>query len=161
MVYSASPASAPPSACGSRIITSKAGGPGSACTRRAASGTRCPPTTTPTLTCDAYIEAAGIAGEKKTPLFRSAAGKTQKLTDRPMDPNDALRMIKRRAKAVGLSDAVCNHTFRATGITAYRENGGTLEQAQEIANHASPKTTKLYDRTSDQITLDEVERITI
>jgi site-specific recombinase XerD len=109
----------------------------------------------------AYIEAAGIAGEKKSPLFRSAAGKTQKLTDRPMDPNDALRMIKRRAKAVGLSEAVGNHTFRATGITAFRANGGTLEQAQEIANHASPKTTKLYDRSSDQITLDMVERIVI
>jgi integrase/recombinase XerD len=70
-------------------------------------------------------------------------------------------MIKRRAKAVGLSEAVCNHTFRATGITAFRANGGTLEQAQEIANHASPKTTKLYDRSSDHITLDMVERIII
>ena len=109
----------------------------------------------------AYIEAAGIAGEKKAPLFRSVAGKTQKLTDRPMDPNDALRMIKRRAKAIGLSEAVGNHTFRATGITAFRAGGGTLEQAQEIANHASPKTTKLYDRSSDQITLDMVERIVI
>jgi integrase/recombinase XerD len=109
----------------------------------------------------AYIEAAGIAAEKKTPLFRSAAGKTQKLTDRPMDPNDALRMIKRRAKEVGLPESICNHTFRATGITAFRANGGTLEQAQEIANHASPKTTKLYDRSNDQITLDMVERIVI
>ena len=110
---------------------------------------------------DAYLDAAGIAGEKKSPLFRSAAGKTQGLTDRPMNPNDALRMIKRRAKAVGLSEAIGNHTFRATGITAYLENGGTIENAQAIANHESPKTTKLYDRTSDQITLDEVERIAI
>jgi site-specific recombinase XerD len=110
---------------------------------------------------DAYIEAAGIASEKKGPLFRSAAGKTQKLTDRRMDPNDALRMIKRRAKAIGLPEDVCCHTFRATGITAYLENGGTIEKAQQIANHESPKTTKLYDRTSDQITLDEVERIVI
>jgi site-specific recombinase XerD len=109
----------------------------------------------------AYVEAAGIADQKKTPLFRSVAGKTQKLTDRPMDPNDALRMIKRRAKAIGLSEAVCNHTFRATGITAFRANGGSLEQAHEIANHVSPKTTKLYDRSSDQITLDMVERIVI
>ena len=110
---------------------------------------------------DAYIEAAGIGGEKKSPLFRSAAGKTGTLTARPMDPNDALRMIKRRAKAVGLSEAVCCHTFRATGITAYLENGGTIENAQAIANHESPKTTKVYDRTNDQITLDEVERIVI
>jgi hypothetical protein len=47
------------------------------------------------------------------------------------------------------------HTFRATGITAYLDNGGTLENAQV------PRTTKLYDRTGDEITLDEVERITI
>jgi integrase/recombinase XerD len=109
----------------------------------------------------AYIEAVGIASEKKAPLFRSAAGKTQKLTARPMNSNDALRMIKRRSKAIGLPETVCCHTFRATGITAYLENGGTIENAQAIANHESPKTTKLYDRTSDQITLDEVERIVI
>jgi hypothetical protein len=86
---------------------------------------------------------------------------TQKLTDRPMDPNDALRMIKRRAKAAGLSETVCCHTFRATGVTAYLKNGGTIEKAQQLANHESPKTTRLYDRTTDQITQDEVERIVI
>ena len=57
--------------------------------------------------------------------------------------------------------ATCCHTFRATGITAYLENGGTIENAQAIAAHESPRTTKLYDRTSDEITLDEVERIAI
>ena len=82
-------------------------------------------------------------------------------TDRPMDPNDALRMIKRRAKAIGLPDTICNHTFRATGITVFRKNGGTVEQAQQIANHASPRTTQLYDRSSEEITLDAVERIVI
>lgn len=110
---------------------------------------------------DAYVAAAGIAGDKKGPLFRSADGKTGRLTDRPMHRNDAWRMIKRRAKAAGLSDAIGNHTFRATGITAFRDNGGSLEEAQEIANHASPKTTMLYDRSRDQITLDAVERIVI
>ncbi len=110
---------------------------------------------------DAHIEVASIASDRKGFLFRPAAGKTGTLTDRPMDPNDALRMIKRRAKPIGLSEAVCCHTFRATGITAYLENGGTIENAQAIANHESPKTTKLYDRTGDQITLDEVEKIAI
>ncbi len=76
-------------------------------------------------------------------------------------PGNALAMIKRRAKTIGLSATICNHTFRATGITAYLENGGNIENAQAIANHESPKTTKLYDRTGDQITLDEVERIVI
>jgi hypothetical protein len=56
--------------------------------------------------------------------------------------------------------AVC-HTFRATGITAYLEAGGTLENAQAMAAHESPRTTKLYDCTGDEITLDEVERIAI
>ena len=109
---------------------------------------------------DAYLDAAGIAGQKKTPLFRSMDTR-RNLTDRPMDRNDALRMIKRRARAAGLSEDICCHTFRATGITAYLEGGGTIEHAQQIANHESPKTTKLYDRTSDQIDLDEIEKIRI
>ena len=70
-------------------------------------------------------------------------------------------MIKRRAAAAGLPPSTCGHTFRATGITAYLLNGGTLEQAQQITGHASPKTTKLYDRTTDTVTVDEIERIVI
>ncbi len=70
-------------------------------------------------------------------------------------------MIKRRALTADLPPSTCCHTFRATGITAYLSNGGTLEHAQQIAGHASPKTTKLYDRTADTITVDEIERIVI
>jgi integrase/recombinase XerD len=109
---------------------------------------------------DAYLAAAGIASDRKSPLFRTI-DRHRKLTDRPMHRNDALRMTKQRAKAVGLPENICCHTFRATGITAYLENGGTIEHAQQIAAHESPKTTKLYDRTADQITLDEIERIAI
>jgi integrase/recombinase XerD len=109
---------------------------------------------------DAYLEAACIADQKKSPLFRTI-DERRRLTDRPMDRNDALRMIKRRARAAGLPEEICCHTFRATGITAYLENGGTIEKAQRIANHESPKTTKLYDRTSDKIDLDEIEKIQI
>jgi integrase/recombinase XerD len=74
---------------------------------------------------------------------------------------DVFRMIKRRAQAAELPASTCCHTFRATGITAHLENGGTIENAQGIAAHESPRATKLYDRTSDEITLDEVERIAI
>lgn len=109
---------------------------------------------------DAYLAAAGVADDRKGWLFRSI-DRERVLTARPMHRNDALRMIKARAKAIGLPEAIGCHTFRATGITAYLENGGTIEHAQQIACHESPKTTKLYDRTSDQITLDEVERIVI
>jgi len=69
-------------------------------------------------------------------------------------------MIKRRAAQAGIgSSPVSCHTFRATGITQYLLNNGTLEKAQLMAAHESPRTTKLYDRTKDEVTLDEVERI--
>jgi integrase len=70
-------------------------------------------------------------------------------------------IIRRRAKAAGIETRIGNHTFRATGITAYLKNSGKLEVAQQIANHESPRTTKLYDRRQDEISLDEIERITI
>jgi site-specific recombinase XerD len=110
---------------------------------------------------DAYLTAAGIATSPKNPLFPSLAGRTGMLTERRMSRKDVLQMIKRRAAAAGLPARTCCHTFRATGITAYLQNAGTLEKAQAIAAHESPRTTKLYDRTSDEITLDEIERILI
>ena len=91
----------------------------------------------------------------------STVGRNPQLTKAPVTRNDAFRMIKRRALAAGLPGSTCRHTFRATGITAYLENGGTIEKAQQIAAHESLRTTKLYDRTSDEITLDEIERIAI
>jgi site-specific recombinase XerD len=110
---------------------------------------------------DTYLKAAGHGAQKTSPLFLTAVGKTNRLTTNPLSRHDAFRMIKRRAIAAGLSHKVCCHTFRATGITAYLENGGTVENAQAIAAHESPRTTKLYDRTNDEITLDEIERIRI
>lgn len=109
---------------------------------------------------DAYLDAAGIRSEKKLPIFRSVDNQRQ-LTKNPMTRIDVLRMVKRRALQAGLPSSTCCHTFRATGITAYLENGGTIENAAMIAAHESPRTTKLYDRTGDEITLDEVERIGI
>jgi len=109
---------------------------------------------------DAYLQAAGIDGGAKGPLFRTA-GRDRQLTGNRMHRLDALRMIYRRAADAGLDVHICCHTFRATGITAYLENGGTIEKAQQIAAHESPRTTKLYDRTHDELTLDEIERIVI
>jgi integrase/recombinase XerD len=113
------------------------------------------------LYLDEYIAAAGIAGDPDGPLFRTAAGRTGALTGSAMWQQDAYRMIQRRAADAGIKTRIGNHTFRATGITAYLKNNGTLEAAQQIANHESPRTTKLYDRRSDEISLDEVEKISI
>jgi site-specific recombinase XerD len=110
---------------------------------------------------DEYIAAAGIAADPEGPLFRTAAGKTGALTGNTMWQVDAYRMIQRRSKTAGVKTRIGNHTFRATGITAYLKNNGTLEHAQHIANHESPRTTKLYDRRHDEISLDEVEKISI
>ena len=109
---------------------------------------------------EAYLAAAGGIEDVKAPLFQSVY-RAGRLSGRPLGRRAVLAMIKRRASAAGLPASTCCHTFRATGITAYLSNGGTLEHAQRIAGHASPKTTKLYDRTADTITLDEIERIVI
>ena len=109
---------------------------------------------------EAYLAAAGGIEDVKAPLFQSV-DRAGRLSGRPLRRRAVLAMIKRRAAAAGLPASTCCHTFRATGITAYLSNGGTLEHAQRIAGHASPKTTKLYDRTADRISLDEIERIVI
>jgi site-specific recombinase XerD len=108
----------------------------------------------------AYIDAAGIADDRKGWLFRTSPGhNAMALIHAPMSQADAWRMIRRRAVAAGIHAPIGNHTFRATGITAYLGNGGALEHAQSMAAHESPRTTKLYDRTKDRLTQDEVERI--
>jgi integrase/recombinase XerD len=109
---------------------------------------------------DAYIRAAEMGGNKKGWLFRGMR-RSGTLTDKPMTRFDVFHMIKRRAKAAGLPYSTCCHTFRATGITTYLENGGTLEHAQTIANHESPRTTMLYDRTREGLSLNEIERMNI
>jgi integrase len=110
---------------------------------------------------DEYLTAAGIGQDKASPLFRTAAGTTGQLTGRRMHRLDALRMIQRRTRGAGIATALTCHSFRATGITVYLKRGGLLEHAQRMAAHASAKTTKLYDRREDTVTLDEVERIVL
>ena len=61
----------------------------------------------------------------KTPLFRSTRGRTMQLTEKGLSRVDAFRIVQRRAKDAGLLGKICNHSFRATGITVYLENGGT------------------------------------
>ena len=105
---------------------------------------------------DAYLGAAGIGGERKGPLFRSV-DRRGRLTGRRLDRRNAWEMVRKRCRRAGLPADYCNHTFRATGITVYLSNGGTLEKAQEIAAHESPRTTKMYDRTDAAIGLDEID----
>ena len=108
-----------------------------------------------------YIDGCGLASDPKGPLFRTIGRGTDELTTTPLPQANAYAMIRRRAAAAGIETKIGNHTFRATGITAYLKNGGTLEKAAVMANHASTRTTQLYDRRRDEVTLDEVERVAI
>lgn len=113
----------------------------------------------------AYLDGTGIAADPKGPLFRTIKRGTGrgdgKLTETPLTQPDAHAMVRRRAAAAGIMTRIGNHSFRATGITAYLKNGGTLEKAAAMANHASTRTTQLYDRRRDEMSLDEVERVVI
>jgi len=113
--------------------------------------------------CRLHIEAAGIGEDADGPLFRTVDRKSKQLGGTRLDRQRAWAMVRRRAAKAGLTtDGICNHTFRGTGITAYLENPeAKLEHAQQMAAHSDPKTTRLYDRRSDQVSLDEVERIGI
>ena len=108
-----------------------------------------------------YIDGAGLANEPKALLFQTYSRATGQLTGNPLPQANAYAMIQRRAKSGGITTHVGNHTFRATGVTAYLKNGGTLEKAANMANHASTRTTQLYDRRRDEMSLDEVERVVI
>ncbi|MFK4136110.1 tyrosine-type recombinase/integrase [Pseudomonas luteola] len=109
----------------------------------------------------AYLDQTGIGSDPKGPLFRTIKRGTDQLSNTPLHQSNAHAMVRRRAKAAGIGTQIGNHTFRATGITAYLKNGGTIEIAAAMANHSSTKTTQLYDRRRDDISLGEVERIHI
>jgi integrase/recombinase XerD len=110
---------------------------------------------------DAYIDAAGIAEDRKGPLFHAAIGKTKQLGPGRMSRIDVWYMVRRRAVDAGIETPIGCHTFRATGITDYLTNGGRIEVAQRMAGHSNAKTTGLYDRRNDDISVGEIERIGI
>lgn len=107
---------------------------------------------------EAYLNASALDRSPKSPLF-CTVGRNRRLTAQRLSPREALSMVKRRSAAAGIGPHIGCHSFRATGITAFLANGGSLENAQAIAAHESPRTTKLYDRTRDEISLDEIERV--
>lgn len=109
----------------------------------------------------AYIDGCWLASDPKGALFRTIARGRGGLTATPLPQANAYAMIARRAVSAGIETKIGNHTFRATGITAYLKNGGALETAAAMANHNSTRTTQLYDRRSDRVSLDEIERVRI
>ena len=106
-----------------------------------------------------YMDATGLWDAPKAALFQPVDITKSRLKGTRIDRHIVFQMVRRRARRAGLLPTVNCHSFRATGITNYLSNGGTLEDARAIAAHKSSQTTRLYDRSGDRITLDEIERI--
>jgi integrase/recombinase XerD len=107
---------------------------------------------------DEWLAGSGLANEPDAPLFPTLrSGKLESPT--PLPQANVHMMIQRRAAAAGIRTKISAHSFRATGITTYLQNGGKLEVAQQMAGHESARTTGLYDRRNDTVELDEVEKI--
>jgi|ERR1051326_528281 integrase len=107
---------------------------------------------------DEWLNASGLAGEPAAPMFptmrhRKFSGRT------PLPEANVHMMIHRRARVAAIRTKISCHSFRATGITTYLQNGGNLEVAQQMAGHESARTTDLYDRRNDAVALDEVEPV--
>ncbi|MEE9588871.1 MAG: tyrosine-type recombinase/integrase [Hyphomicrobiaceae bacterium] len=83
-----------------------------------------------------------LAAQPKLALFPTLGRSSEQLTATRLSRRNALDMVKRRARQAGVKTAICNHSLRGTGITTYLENGGELEKAAQIANHASTRTTQ-------------------
>jgi integrase/recombinase XerD len=108
-----------------------------------------------------YLDASGLGelAARRAPLFQSAPRRAKALSGKPLDRSSVLGIVKRRCFAVGLPESICNHSFRATGITIHQENGGTLDAAARLAGHADTRTTQLYSRARAVVVSAEVERV--
>ena len=110
---------------------------------------------------DRWLEACGLCLNPEAPLFPAFAKDRDRLSFRPLNRRSVLKLVERQADATGILKKVCCHSFRATGITEYMNRGGTIDLAQRIAGHQSSTTTKIYDRSRDRLTLEEIERVSI
>ena len=109
-----------------------------------------------------YLEAAGLQGDAdNAAIFRSAMGRTQKLTQLGMTAGDLGRMVKRRIRDARLPSRLSPHSIRVATITDLLSQNVSLEDVQNLAGHADPRTTRLYDRRQRRVTRNIVERISI
>lgn len=109
-----------------------------------------------------YIAAAGISeATKASPLFRAADGKRKALTEDRHVAHSMRQMMKRRLKDAGLPELFSPHSFRVTVVTDLLNQNVPLEDVQYLAGHASPTTTRIYDRRRRKVTRNIVERISI
>ena len=110
---------------------------------------------------DLWLDRSCLASNPSAPLFPSFAKNRETIESRRLDRRSVLKLVEKRARTSGILKQVCCHSFRATGVTEYMNSGGTIEIAQRIAGHTTSSTTRIYDRSGDQLTLQEIERVQI
>jgi integrase/recombinase XerD len=110
---------------------------------------------------DLWLEASGLATKPAAPLFPSFGKNRETIELMRLDRRSILKLVEKRAEVSGIIKRVCCHSFRATGITEYMNSGGIIEIAQQIAGHKSSSTTRIYDRSRDRLTIEEIERVQI
>jgi integrase/recombinase XerD len=110
---------------------------------------------------DLWLERSHLVSNPSAPLFPSFGKNRETIEQRRLDRRSILKLVEKRARTSGILKRVCCHSFRATGVTEYMNSGGTIEIAQRIAGHTSPSTTRIYDRSGDRVTLEEIERVQI
>ena len=110
---------------------------------------------------DLWLEASGLASNPAAPLFPVYGKDRETIELKHLDRRSILKLVEKRASASGIVKRVCCHSFRATGITEYMNAGGTIEIAQQIAGHKSSSTARIYDRSQDLLTIEEIERVQI
>jgi integrase/recombinase XerD len=110
---------------------------------------------------DVWLEASGLASKPAAPLFPAFGKDRETIELKHLDRRSIFNLVKKRASASGIIKRVCCHGFRATGITEYMNSGGMIEIAPQIAGHESSSTTRIYDRSRDRLTIEEIERVQI
>jgi integrase/recombinase XerD len=110
---------------------------------------------------DLWLERSSLAPNPSAPLFPSFGKNRETIEWRCLDRRSVLKLVEKRARTSGIMKRVCCHSFRATGVTEYMNSGGTIEIAKLIAGHTRPSTPRIYDRSGDRLTLEEIERVQI
>jgi integrase/recombinase XerD len=118
---------------------------------------------------DDWLSTSGLSGSPDAPLFPrfsvyrdtlfSTPGPDGRPIFQPLNRRAVYRLIRRITANAGIQKKLGCHSFRATGITFFLKNGGSVEIAQRFAQHRDRSTTDLYDRRGDDILQDEIVRI--
>jgi site-specific recombinase XerD len=108
---------------------------------------------------DEWLTESGLNGNPSMPLFPAFSQNRELITTRHMTRVNVWTLIQTRARAIGIKKRIGCHSFRATGLTAYMNAGGQLDIAQRIAGHSQLSTTKIYDRSKDRVTIEEIEKV--